>query len=114
MQAIQWRFQLLLSLSLSLSLSLPLSLSLVPAGSHLHVVGMLRFKSDINQLSLPTPFNNVLVSISVFMALLTVLHSINSPDNSPFSHSVLPVLFVFSTIYIFMKVSFSPDVIPNG
>ena len=34
----------------------------------------------------------VLVSISVFMALSTVFHSINSPDNSPFSHSILPVL----------------------
>ena len=47
---------------------------------------------DTNQPSLPFPFHSVLVSIYVFMALLTVLHSINSPDNSPFSHSVLPVL----------------------
>ena len=31
---------------------------------------------------------SVLVSISVFVALSTVLHSINSPDNSPSSHSV--------------------------
>ena len=38
------------------------------------------------------PFYSVLVSISVFMALLTVSHSIILPDNSPFSHSVLPVL----------------------
>ena len=37
-------------------------------------------------------FNSVLVYIFVFMALSTVFHSINSPDNSPFSHSVLPVL----------------------
>ena len=47
---------------------------------------------DINQLSLPTPFYSVLVSISVFMALSTVFHSINSHDNSPFSLSVLEVL----------------------
>ena len=47
---------------------------------------------DINQPSLPTPFYSVLVSIFVFMVLSTVFHSINSPDNSPFSHSVLPVL----------------------
>ena len=47
---------------------------------------------DINQLSLPTPFYSVLVSVSVFVAHSTVFHSINSPDNSPFSHSVLPVL----------------------
>ena len=45
----------------------------------------------INQPSLLTPFYSVLVSVSVFMALSTVFHSINSPDNSPLSHSVLPV-----------------------
>ena len=61
---------------------------------------------DINQPSLPTPFYSVLVTVSVFMALSTVFHSINSPDNSQLSHSVLLVLFfclvllVLSTIYI--------------
>ena len=62
--------------------------------AYLHVVGMLQFMSNINQPSLPTPFflYSVLVSISVFMALSTVSHSINSSDNFPFSHSVLPVL----------------------
>ena len=49
---------------------------------------------DINQPSLPTPFYSVLVSITVFVALLTVFHSINSPDNTPLSHPVLPVLFL--------------------
>ena len=34
----------------------------------------------------------VLVSISVFIALSTVFHSLNSPDNFLLSHSVLPVL----------------------
>ena len=34
----------------------------------------------------------VRVSVSVFTALSTVFHSINSPDNSPLSQSVLPVL----------------------
>ena len=48
--------------------------------------------SDINQPSLSTPFYSVLASISVFMDVSGVFHSINSPDNSPFSHSVLPVL----------------------
>ena len=63
--------------------------------AHLHAVGMLRFMSDIiNQPSLPTHFDSVLVSISVFMALSTVFHSINSPDSSPFFDSVLPVLFL--------------------
>ena len=42
---------------------------------------------DINQPTLPTLFYSVLVSISVFMALSTIFHSINSPDNSPFSIS---------------------------
>ena len=63
-----------------------------PPRTHVPGVGMLRFMSDIKQPSLPTPFYSVLVSISVLMALSTVLHSINSPDNSPFSHSVVPVL----------------------
>ena len=49
---------------------------------------------DINQPSLPTPFYSVLVSISVFMVLSNVFHSINYPDNSPLSHSVLPVFFL--------------------
>ena len=49
---------------------------------------------DMNQPSLPTPFYSVLVSVSVFMALSTVIHSIKSLDNSPLSHSVLPVLFL--------------------
>ena len=47
---------------------------------------------DVNQLSVLTPFYSVLVSVSVFMALSTVFDSINSPDNSPFSHSVLLIL----------------------
>ena len=47
---------------------------------------------DINQPSLLTPFYSVLVSVSVFRAFSTVFRSINSPDNSPFSHSVLPGL----------------------
>ena len=39
-------------------------------------------------------FFSVLVSVSVCMTLSTVLHSINSPDNSPLSHSALSVLFL--------------------
>ena len=49
--------------------------------------------SDINQPSLPTSFfYSVLVSISVSMVLSIVFHSINSPDNSPLSDSVLSVI----------------------
>ena len=49
---------------------------------------------EINQPSFPTPFYSVFVSVSVFMALSTVFHSVNSPGNSPLSHSVLLVLFL--------------------
>ena len=58
---------------------------------------------NISQPSLPTPFYSVLVSVSVFVALSTVFHSINSPDNSPLSHSVLPDSFLpywFFQLYI--------------
>ena len=48
----------------------------------------------INQLSLLTPFYSVLVSVSVFVALSTVFHFMNSPDNCPLSHSVLNILFL--------------------
>ena len=58
---------------------------------------------DINQPSLPTPFYSRLVFMSVFVTLSTVFYPINSPDNSPFSHSVLPVLplaYWFFQLYI--------------
>ena len=73
---------------------------------------------DINQPSLPTPLYSVLVSVSVLMALSTVFHSINSPDNSPLfslcSSGLISALLVLSTIYLFMKVSLSPDIIFYG
>ena len=60
---------------------------------------------DIKQLSLPTPFCYVLVSISVFMALSTVFDSINSPANSPLSHYVHLVLFLpYWSFYIILSV----------
>ena len=63
-------------------------------------------------------FYSVLVSAFVFMALSTVFHSINSPDISRLSHSVLLVLFlallVLSTVYLFMKDSLSPEIILCG
>ena len=58
---------------------------------------------DIDQPSLPTPFYSVLASISVFIALSTVFHLINSPDNSPLFRSVFLVLFLhhwFFQLYI--------------
>ena len=61
---------------------------------------------DINQPGLHTPFYSVLVSVSVFMTLATVFHSINS-------HSVLPVLFLpyWSFQLCLAKDSLSPDII---
>ena len=47
---------------------------------------------DISQPSSPTPFYSALVSVPLFVALSTVFYSINSPDNSPLSHSVLLIL----------------------
>ena len=73
--------------------------------------------SDINQPSLPTPFYSVPVSISVFVALSIVFHSINSLYNTPFSDcsfGLISALLVPSTIYFSMRVSFSPDIIPGG
>ena len=66
----------------------------VPMGSPSCGGDVVVYVFDINQQSLPTPFYSVLLSVSVFMALSTVFHCMNSPDNSPFSHSVLLVLFL--------------------
>ena len=66
---------------------------IVPAGSPSRGGDVTVYVVDINQPSLPTPFYSVLASVSVFMTLSTVFHSIDSPDNSPLSHSGLLVLF---------------------
>ena len=47
---------------------------------------------NTNQLSLPTPFHSVLVSVSVFMALSTVFYFIKFSRQLSVSHSVLPAL----------------------
>ena len=64
----------------------------VPAGSPSHGGDVTIYVKDINQTSVPTPVYSVLVSISVFLAHSTVFPSVNSPNNSPFSHSALQVL----------------------
>ena len=51
----------------------------------------LSFRYD---LCLPTLFYSVLLSVSAFMSLSLAFHSINFPDYSLLSHSVLPVLFL--------------------
>ena len=67
---------------------------MVPAGSPSRGTDVTVYVLDINQPSLPTPSYSVLASISVFIVLSTAFHSINSPDNSPLSHSVLVILFL--------------------
>ena len=60
------------------------------------------------------PFLSVLVAISVFMALSTVLHLINSPDNSPFSHSVLVVLSLpYWSFQLYISFWKSPSALTN-
>ena len=81
----------------------PLSHLSRPTGSPSRGGDVAVYVFGLNQPSLPTPFYSVLVSISVFVALSNVFHSGNSPDNSPLSHSVLPVLFLpygFFQVYI--------------
>ena len=76
----------------------------VPAGSPSRGGDVVVYVKDVNQPSLPAPFYSVLVSISVLMALSTVFNAINSLDNSPLSHSVLPTSLIlpywFFQLYI--------------
>ena len=85
----------------------------VPAGSLSRVGDVAVYVFDINRPSLPSPFYSVLVSVSVFMALSTVFHSVNFPDNSLAfslcSSGLISALLVLSTVYLFMKVSLCPD-----
>ena len=93
------------------------TVKLVPVGSPSCGGDVAVYVCDINQPSLPTPFHSVLVSVSVFMALSTVFHSTNSPDNSLLFQSVLLVysaLLVLSNVYLCMKVFFSPAIILCG
>ena len=77
----------------------------VPAGSPSRGGDVTVNVFDINQPSLPTPFYSVLVSVSVFTALSNVFHSINSPDNTPLSHSALLVLFCLIGPFNYISLS---------
>ena len=57
----------------------------VPVGSPSRGGDVAVYGFDINQPSLPTHFYSVLASVSVFVALSTVFHFINSLENSPIS-----------------------------
>ena len=92
--------------------------SLVPADSPSRGGDVTVYVYDINQPSLPAPFNSVLVSVSVLMTFSTVISSHEfSRQLSVFSLSssgLISALLVLSTICLFMKGSFSPDIVPRG
>ena len=83
-----------MAVGLRIALCAFIPILLVPVGSLSRAGDVEVYVLDINQRSLPTPFYSVLVSISVFMVLSAVFHFVKSPDNSPLSHSVLPVSFL--------------------
>ena len=70
--------------------------AIVPAGSPSRGgdVVVYVFNKKTNKLAYSFFSSSVLVSVSVFMTLSTVFHSISSPDNSPLSHFVFPVSFL--------------------
>ena len=88
--------------------------SLVPAGLNVpswggDVTGM----SKTNQPSLHTPFYSVLVSISVFKALLFHKFSRQLSFLTLCSSRLISALLVLSIIYLFTKVSFSLTMIQS-
>ena len=72
----------------------------VPAGSPSRGGDVSVDVFDINEPSLPTSLYSVLVSVSVFMDVSTVFHSINSSGNSLLSHPVLPVFILLSCVFL--------------
>ena len=89
----------------------------VPMGSTSRGGDVTVYVYDINQPSLPAPFYSVLVSISVSMAFRLYFIPKFSRQLSIFSlcsSGLISALLVLSTICLFMKVSFSPDIIPSG
>ena len=79
----------------------------------------------LHQARSPTPFYSVLLSVSLFMDVSNVFHSLNPPDNPPdkslLSYSVLPVVFILDwsfqlfVNYISLYESLpSPDMIRSG
>ena len=66
----------------------------IPAASPSRGGDVTVYVFQVNQPSLPSPFYSVLVFVFVLMALSAIFQSMNSPPNSPLSHSVLSVLFL--------------------
>ena len=82
----------------------------VPSGSPSRGGDAAAYVFNISEPSLPIPFYSVLVTFSVFKALSTVFHSINSPDNSLLSHSVLPVSFLpYWSFQLYISLGKSPS-----
>ena len=84
--------------------------------AHHHMVGMLRFMCDRNQPSLPILFL-FFVPISVSGHFNCISFHKFSQQLSIFSlcsSSLISAKFVLSAIFLFMKVSFSPYIIPSG
>ena len=96
----------------------------VPADSPSRGGNVAVYVSDTNRSSLLAPFYSAPVSIFLFMALSTVFHSKNSPKMSQkffslssfslCSFGLISALLVISAIYLFIKVSFNPDIILCG
>ena len=63
----------------------------IPAGSPWRGGDVTVYVCDINQPSLLIPFFVLFLYLFFFTALSILFQSTNSPDNSPFSHSVLSV-----------------------
>ena len=84
--------QLVMS-SLNLRVCLPSSLRPVPVGSPSHGGDVKVHVLDINQPSLPTPFT-LFLCLFLSCGPFTCISIHNSPVNSPYSHSVLPVFFL--------------------
>ena len=107
-----------LKVSMNIGVFSPLFLPVVPAGSPARGGDVMVYVTDIYLPSVPTPFYSVLVSVSVSMS------PFNSISFYKFSRQLFALslcssglncaLLVLSTIYLFIKVSLSPDVILCG
>ena len=61
------------------------------------------------------PFHSVLMSVYVFMTLSTVFHFMHSPDNTPLSHSVFPVLILpYWSFQLYVSLRKSPSALIYG
>ena len=86
----------------------------VPVGSPSRGGNVTVYIYDINQLSLLTPFYSVLVSISVYGPFNCIsFHKFSRQHSafSLFSPGLISAILVLSTIYLFIKVSFSLRII---